>query len=252
MDMYTGWAELYDLVYESQEKNRDIPFLLELLGECRGPVLECACGTGRVLIPIAERGFEVFGIDSNEHMLGILREKVSGLPEETRKRIAFTKADIRDFRLGRKFNACLIAFNSLFHLQTDSDVRRFFRSVNRNMEKGGTFIIDVFEFNPDHPHGNFVLQTRLKDRRRTISKYAKTEFRGNQINDCEFKIVVDGGGKERVIRRKFKLHYLLHDQLWKLLNAEGFDVVKVYGNYGSEPYDTNIRNEKMIFVSKKI
>lgn len=253
MKMYRGWAEFYDVLYAAQGQSADIPFLLKLAKEYGGPVLECACGTGRTMIPIAEAGLKIHGIDTSGEMLAILKKKLSGVPDNVREMISCEKKDMRDFDLKRKFRTCIIPFTSLYHLQNDSEFRKFFGCVHRHLEKGGVFVVDVFDFNPETPQGKFVLQVKVKDPKgRTISKYHKTVFGKNQMNDCEFKIVIKDGRKKREIRKKFKLRYLLHDQMWKLLEKEGFKVIGVYGNYDFEPYSTEKQNEKMIFVSRKI
>ena len=253
MKMYRDWAEFYDVIYTAQGQSTDIPFLLKLVREYGGPVLECACGTGRTMIPIAETGLEIHGMDTSNEMLAILEKKLSDIPKNVRNMISYEKKDMRDFDLKRKFKTCVIPFTSLYHLQNDSEIRSFFRCVNRHLKKNGVFIIDVFDFNPETPQGKFTLQATTKDPEgRTISKYVKTVFGKNQINDCTFRIVIEENGKKREITKTFKLHYLLHDQMWKLLGKEGFKVVRVYGNYDFEPYIQDRQNEKMIFVSENI
>jgi len=253
MKLYEKWAEFYDALYDNQGQNKDIPFLLNLIGKHGGPVLECACGTGRVMIPIAEAGFEIRGIDMSDEMLAILKKKLSKLPKKVRERITHEKKDMVNFDLGEKFRTCLIAFTSLYHLETDGEIRKLLRCVRKHLEKNGVLIIDVFDFNPDHPQGKFRLEGEVKDSKgRTIKKYGKTIFGKNQVNDCWFKIAIEEKGRKKEIIKKFKLHYLLHDQMWKLLESEKFKVLKVYGNYNFEPYDTKKLNDKMIFVAKKI
>ena len=253
MKMYREWAELYDLLYGAQGQNRDIHFLTGLIKEYGGPVLECACGTGRVMIPVAENGLAVHGIDTSRDMLRVLEKKLPDLHEDVRKRISYEMKDMRDFKLDSKFRTCFIAFNSLYHLQNDREISDFFRCVNSNLEKGGVLIIDVFDFDPETPQGKFALQAKVKGSKgKTISKYHKTVFGRNQINNCTFRIVVEGKVEKKEIQRHFRLHYLFHDQMWKLLEKEGFKILRVYGNYDSEPYHEGKQNEKMVFVARKI
>jgi ubiquinone/menaquinone biosynthesis C-methylase UbiE len=252
MKMYKDWAEFYDLFYEVQRKDADIPFLLKLVRESGGPVLECACGTGRVMLQLAKAGFEVHGIDISGEMLAILEKKLGSLPGGARKLVSYEKKDIRDFEIGRKFRTCIIAFTSLYHLESDAEMRKFLKCVRRHLVIGGVLIIDVFDFDPQTPQGVFRLEAEVNDRKgRKMSKYGKTVHGRNQVNDVWFKIVVEDGGRKRVIMEKFKLHYLLHDQMWKMLETAGFKVMKVYGNYNSEPYYHDRQNERMIFVARK-
>lgn len=250
---YSGWADIYDALYDVQGQNDDIPFLLKLIGESGGPVLECACGTGRVMIPIAEKGFRVHGIDASEEMLDVLKKKIAKLGKDARNRISYERGDIRDFGINRKFRTCLIAFNSLYHLEKDSEIMDFLSCANNHLETGGHLIIDVFEFDPSLVKNSFVLQgeSELPDRSR-VRKYHRTASWKGQINKCEFKIVREKGGRERVTIKKFKLHYLFYGQLWKMLEGSGFRVRSVYADYDCTPYREGEQNKKMIFVSEKI
>lgn len=61
LDLYEGSARYYDIWHE--EYKDDIRFFLDLAERTGGPVLDCMSGTGRVLIPFAEAGYEVTGVD---------------------------------------------------------------------------------------------------------------------------------------------------------------------------------------------
>src|SRR6187401_1868218 len=70
---YVDFAEYYDCDHAVTE---DVPFYLQLARQCGSPVLELACGTGRVLIPLARAGFELHGIDISANMLAVGRGAV--------------------------------------------------------------------------------------------------------------------------------------------------------------------------------
>ena len=73
MPEYVDYAEYYD---QDHATAIDIPFYLDHARECGSPILELACGTGRVLIPLAEAGFELYGVDASENMLAMCERKV--------------------------------------------------------------------------------------------------------------------------------------------------------------------------------
>ncbi len=101
VDVYIekDFTRFYDWSYGDREE--DIPFYVSLARECGSPVLEVACGTGRVLIPLAREGFEVVGLDFSEHMLAIAREKLEKESPEVRSRVSLVQADMREFDLGK-------------------------------------------------------------------------------------------------------------------------------------------------------
>ncbi len=121
----------------------DQPFYLAEARKARGPVLELACGTGRLTIPLKKAGIDIAGLDLSAPMLRQARAKAAaaGL------RLEFIQADARRFRLGRLFNLIFIPFNSLQHMATRVDIEALFSSVKAHLAPGGRFILDVF--NPD-------------------------------------------------------------------------------------------------------
>ena len=74
VDTYHIIAKYYDGAYAAKQDLVDLPFYLDLATQSRGSVLEIACGTGRVLLPIARKGIEICGVDNSLPMLKILKE----------------------------------------------------------------------------------------------------------------------------------------------------------------------------------
>ena len=63
MTHYVDFAEYYDFDHAITD---DINFYLDFAGQCQSPILELACGTGRLLIPLAQAGFNIYGIDISD------------------------------------------------------------------------------------------------------------------------------------------------------------------------------------------
>lgn len=131
----------YDAFNEPYQS--DLPFYLKLAKKARGPVLELACGTGRLTIPLRKAGVDITGLDLSGPMLARARRKAAaeGLA------VPFVKGDARKFRLGRKFALIFLPFNSLQHLHTLRDLEGLFSCVRAHLLPGGRFAFDVF--NPD-------------------------------------------------------------------------------------------------------
>ena len=140
-------SEIYwdGLQYDAFNKPHrdDLPFYLAAARRARGPVLELACGTGRLTVPLAEAGVDVTGLDTAAPMLALARRKAAAAGA----RVRFVKGDARRFRLGRRFKLIFIAFNSLQHLGRPEDLAGLFASVRRHLAPGGRFVFDVP--NPD-------------------------------------------------------------------------------------------------------
>src|ERR1022692_1481704 len=104
-DTYSGSAQYYDLAPVYQQR-ADKDFYLARAHEAQGPVLELGCGTGRILLPIAQAGVDITGLDASSAMLDICRARLdaAGLAAP------LVTGDMRTFDLGRKFALIAIPF----------------------------------------------------------------------------------------------------------------------------------------------
>jgi SAM-dependent methyltransferase len=83
----------------------DVEFYRSLASEQGGPILELACGTGRVAFPLAEGGFRVVGVDRSRPMLAVAESKHRAANQAVASRLEFVEGDMRDFQLHRTFQA---------------------------------------------------------------------------------------------------------------------------------------------------
>src|SRR5271169_221380 len=121
IDSYSVTAKYYDGAYSAKQDLVDLPFYLDLAGQTAGPILEVACGTGRVLLPIARKGIEIHGVDNSRPMLMILESSLAREPQEVRQRVKLHEGDMRDFRLGSQYPLVIIPFRPLQHMHTVQD-----------------------------------------------------------------------------------------------------------------------------------
>jgi SAM-dependent methyltransferase len=105
------------------------------MGSGSSPVLELACGTGRLTIPIARDGHEMVGLETSPTMLEAARTKA----ESSGLGITFVRGDMRAFASHRHFGLIVVSCNSLAHLTTNEDLRACFRRVRDHLEPGGFF-----------------------------------------------------------------------------------------------------------------
>ena len=129
-------ADVYDGLYSGLDTGAAVETLAELAGQ--GPVLELAIGTGRLALPLAERGLEVHGIDASEGMVAKMREKPGG------DRIPVTMGDFADVAVEGRFSLVFVAFNTLFALLTQEDQIRCFENSAARLADDGVFVIEVF------------------------------------------------------------------------------------------------------------
>lgn len=136
-------ADLYDAT--SRGVPGDVPFYVEEARKSGGPVLEIGCGTGRVLLPIAQAGVRAVGLDVSHDMLRVARTKIDTLDPTARERIRLVHGDMRAFDLGECFSLILIPFRAFQHNLTVEDQRACLRCIARHLKPDGRLILDVFD-----------------------------------------------------------------------------------------------------------
>jgi SAM-dependent methyltransferase len=123
------------------DRTSDIDFYVERVTALGKSVLDLGCGNGRMAIPLAHMGMRVAGVDASRPMLADLaRKQAKSKPPLA---LEATEGDIRDVRLGSRFDVVLSAFNTVLHLYTRDDVERFCQTVHAHLRKGGTFLCDL-------------------------------------------------------------------------------------------------------------
>jgi SAM-dependent methyltransferase len=102
-----------------------------------GEALELGIGTGRIALPLAERGIRVRGIDLSEAMVAQLRAKPGG------DAIDVTIGDFATTKAGGTFPLAYIVFNTIMNLTTQDEQVACFENVAAQLEPGGCFVIEV-------------------------------------------------------------------------------------------------------------
>ncbi|GLQ12272.1 methyltransferase [Devosia yakushimensis] len=136
-DLYDR-PELYDLVSPADPEMEN--FYVEEAGGPGRQVLELACGTGRLTLPLARSGADVTGGDLSQTMLATARQRANA--EGLAPRLA--QLDMRDFELGRRFDTIVVAANSLLHLTQTGNHLAFLAAAARHLQPDGRLIFDIF------------------------------------------------------------------------------------------------------------
>jgi SAM-dependent methyltransferase len=107
------------------------------LAPASGSVLELGAGTGRVSLALAERGFQVLGVDLAPSMLAQAEAKLALAPDEIRGRVRFRRGDMAALNLGETFDAVIAPYFALAHLPAGAAWRNVFAGVSRHLRPGG-------------------------------------------------------------------------------------------------------------------
>jgi len=246
---FKAYATLYDS--EFGDKADDIPFIIGYAKKQRGEVLELGCGTGRVLIPIAETGMKIIGIDNSLRMLKIAKQKIAEKPFYVQRNIELVHARMQDFSLKKNFSLIICTFNTFMHVTKRKDQLQVLKNVYLHLERNGLFINEIFI--PSFTFKERTSQQEIVDRKNQMSfkKVGKLRYHyDTQILDVKYiyeKINNKSEVKDCYVH-SFQLRYTLYPEMKNLLSKSGLVIVDVFSNYDNKPFDGKNR---MIIVSKK-
>jgi SAM-dependent methyltransferase len=237
----------YDRQYSS---DTGVAFYSALAWEAGGPVLEIACGTGRVAIPIARQGFAVTGLDVVPAMLDRARSKA----EAAGLSVRFVEGDARDFDLeSERFRLVFLTGNAFQFLLTNADQEALLGRVRAHLHDEGLFAFETrnprwrtSEGRDEDPDGLFVyLETRTEEEE--LPPY--TDAHGREMREWRtrrYDHVAQvlhwtsrrrwrEGSEERTKTTRTALRYTFPQELAALLHHNGFAVVRLYGDWDGEP-----------------
>ena len=135
---YDPIARVYDPW--SAGVTEDVEFYVEEAVASGGPVVELACGTGRIAVPVAKAGVRVIGVDGSAGMLEVARDHAAAEGVELDLRLG----DMREPPVEERVPLVLIPFRSLLHMTTEGDRLRALRAAHDLLVPGGRLVFDVF------------------------------------------------------------------------------------------------------------
>ena len=224
---------LYDLLMPGPN---DLPFYERQSKKCGGPVLDVACGTGRLTIPLRLSGADITGLDSSREMLAEARNKTkrSGID------IEYVHADARAYSLDRSFQLILVANNSLSHLLRREDIEACLRCVRRHLAPGGRFIVDLFT-----PSARILARDPAS--RFSVGHYQDPDGRGQiivsetsrydsatQVKHAVWHYERDGEPGGWDVSLNLRMFY--PQEIDALLVYNGFVIEHKYGDFEETPY----------------
>jgi SAM-dependent methyltransferase len=230
-------GEFYDILCQGLDYGID--FYVGLARQAKGPVLDVACGTGRVLLPCLRAGADGDGLDLHAPMLATLRRKA----EAEGLRPQLYQGDMSDFRLPRRYALVMITFNAVIHNMTQEAQIRCLERCREHLLPGGLLAFDTF-----FPglavvgvaENTRVLEGEMKDPRtgetlrmydtRTFDRVAQTQ---HSVNEVE---ALDANGNVRTVHRsEFTTRYVYKQEMALLLRAAGFARWEICGDFERRP-----------------
>ena len=222
------YADVYDALYGAKDYAGEADLIERILARHRIPlpcrVLDVGCGTGRHACLLAQRGYDVTGLDRSPFMLAHAREAAQKLDHKPPR---FLEADARRFELGERFSVVLMMFTVLGYMYEQPDVLSALACVRAHLEPRGVFIFDVW-------NGLAVLAQGAKQRTATAVEGSRRVVRtsstrvevGRQLCHVHFDVENDDtDGQTKTWSEDHTLRYFLPGELEKMLEVSGLKLL---------------------------
>ena len=209
-----------------------IDLLVEIAGS--GRALELGIGTGRIALPLAQRGVPVHGIELSKAMVARLRAKPGG------EDIGVTIGDFATATVDGPFSAAYLVFNTILNLTTQSAQVACFRNVAAHLEPGGCFAIEVGVPELQRlPPGETLCAFHVSETRWGFDEY---DVAVQGLTSHHFEIV-DG----RVERHSLPFRYAWPSELDLMAQLAGMRLRERWGGWKREPFTSDSRNHVSVW-----
>jgi SAM-dependent methyltransferase len=219
-----------------------------------GPILELACGTGRLVIELAKTGKSVMGMDLSAKMLEIANRNISTLAAETRNRITFIKGDITDFDLKQLFGLIIIADNSFREIKTYENQVSCLNAIHKHLTSKGKFLLTARNFDPSsyiNGKRETAWSAMITDPASGNKVSRKISFVLNDDNKSlkgvYYYRIINAENKERIEECHFTSPVINKEDYFSLFEKVGFKAELFY-DYNDQIKDTG---QQMCFVCAK-
>lgn len=248
MNDYDLIAPFYDI--EHEQFSEDLGMYHNFAELSGGKILELACGSGRVLLPLAQDGFAVTGVDTSAAMLALARTRL----QEAGLNCTLVQQNISVLNLGQKFRLAFIALGSFGHIATRKAQQLTIAAVRAHLSPGGTFIIDISNADARYMEdlGSHMLHqgTWHRDDGTLLTHFVSptSAMDHHLLELTHFYDQHSQGGAVHRTTVTTHLYLFERSEIELLLEQAGFVVKDIYGDYDLGPYQ--LESPRMICIAE--
>ncbi len=233
-------SEVYDIDKPIDHSFRDVEFYIDRLNLCRGYILEPATGTGRVLVPLLEKGFKVDGFDSSKDMLNICRDncRKKGLNPK------LFEAKMESFIQDTRYDAIIVPAGTFLLLHQRADSIRALQNFHKHLCTGGRLIIDIL-MQTDFSTGTVSTRTWVCSNGDLItleSKVVEVDYINQYtVSHNRYEKWREGVLIQTELER-FPLRWYGLEEFKLILESTGFKDIVISSDYKFGQYPSNVKD----------
>lgn len=247
MASYESFARVYDLFMDNIPYEEWCEYLQQVLkrgGVDDGLVLELGCGTGTMTQLLAERGYDMIGVDCSADMLEIAMEKKAQSGDD----ILYLLQDMREFELYGTVRAVVSVCDSMNYITEEEDLLQVFRLVNNYLDPGGLFVFDLNTVYKYEQVGDSVI---AENREESSFIWENWYDEDEQINEYDLTLFIKN--QDELYEKYEETHYQRAydlDVICRLLKEAGLQLEAIYDAFTFQsPTPTS---ERVYVVAREI
>jgi len=243
--VFEAYANVYDALYRDKDYTLECDFLESIFRHFgmahTENILDLGCGTGGHAIILAERGYQVLGVDRSAKMLAIAQQKAAAA--ELSDRVQLVEADIQDYRLNRTFDIVICMFAVLGYQTSNAEVFATLKSARQHVRTGGLFICDFW-------YGPAVLSQRPAERvmhagddRERVIRLVKPEIdtQHNVVKVHYDVLCLQGERLVEEFQESHAMRYFFKPEIEFFMNQAGFRLVHLcpFADFKNRPSEAS-------------
>ncbi len=267
MSSYQTFASVYDLFMDNVPYDDWCELYEDILKEhgiTEGILLDLGCGTGAMTRRLAEKGFDMIGVDASAEMLDMARDADSARDVDAaedpvraedavsdKKAILYLQQDMRSFELYGTVAAVVSVCDSMNYILEEEDLLQVFKLVNNYLDPGGLF---VFDMTTPYQYETVLGENSFCESRDEAAFLWENFFdKESRINEYDLTLFVrDEKEQTERYRRFVETHYQRAwspDEVKSLLQKSGLELLGIFGKDGRKPLEDS--DERMYFVARE-
>ncbi len=251
MEAYEGFGQVYDEFMDNVPYDEWCEYIVDMLNEHdvdAGLCLELGCGTGEVCERLADKGFDMIGLDASSEMLNQAIKK----RDESKKDILYLLQDMTEFELYGTVKAVVSICDCLNYLTQNEQLLKTFKLVNNYLDPGGIFLFDMNTRHKYEEIGDSVIAENREDASFIWENFFDPE---ENINEYDLTLFVkDESGKYEKYEETHSQRAYSFDEVKNMLEEAGMEFVSCFKAFTKEEIkDDKAMNEceRVYFVARE-
>lgn len=238
--MYKGYQKLCTEFYEHSKPEagpRELAFYEKFLEKSQGPFLEAMCGTGRLMIPLVRKGFEIEGVDNSQYMLDICSSKC----KSENLHPSLYLQSLQNLSLGKQYSIIFIAVGSFQLIENSVEALKALHKLREHLLPGGFFLIETFvpwdgvkaaieeSSLLDSSSAFFERKEVFQDGSEIIFKGTTTDYQKEQLQITEGQYLkIQNGNVVEAEEEKLAVRWYYRHEMELILEKSGFSEIQIW------------------------